>query len=556
MKNKYLRRTVYTALPIFLLGLLAYIFRKSLILLAVSTLVHLTRDVAENRPITWERGPRKARVPAGKRPPNIILILADDLGHNDISAYGGGAGNGTVKTPAIDSLRRDGVTFTSNYAGMATCAPSRATILSGRYSTRFGFEFTPVPSRMPQVIGMFDDDPRLGNLQIIVDDAAATAKMEEQGMPGSEITVAELLKKQKYHTIHIGKWHLGRSREMLPNAQGFDESLMMASGLYLPVDHPDVVNWRSEFDPMDKFLWATMQHAVMWNGGEWFEPDGYLTDYFTDEAVKAIEANKNRPFFLYLAHWTVHTPLQALRSDYDRFPHIESEQERVYAAMIHSLDRSVQRILDELKRHDLEDNTLVIFTSDNGGAGYIDIPSVNEPFRGWKITLFEGGLRVPLLLKWPDGIGEKGRDISVGVTHHVDLLPTIAGAAGAPLPEDRRIDGVDLVRAANGDHRQLEGRVLCFRDGGYQSVIADGWKLQRNAILKKKWLFHIAVDPTEQKNVIASHPRKVEELEALLERHNEEQVPPLYPALIHAPVSIDKVLGQSSYKDEIIYWSN
>ncbi len=153
-------------------------------------------------------------------------------------------------------------------------------------------------------------------------------------MPGEEITIAELLQEQDYHTIHIGKWHLGRNAESNPNAQGFDESLLMASGLFLPENDPNVVNAKLDFDPIDKFLWARMQFAASYNGGDWFEPGGYLTDYWTDESLKVIEANKNRPFFLYLAHWGVHTPLQATKADYDAVGDIQPHRLRVYAAML------------------------------------------------------------------------------------------------------------------------------------------------------------------------------------------------------------------------------
>ena len=227
---------------------------------------------------------------------------------------------------------------------------------------------------------------------------------EAQGLPGEEVTVAELLKDAGYHTIHIGKWHLGRSEESRPTAQGFDESLLMASGLYLPEDDPDVVNAKLDFDPIDKFLWARMQYAASYNNGDWFEPGGYLTDYWTDEASKVIEANRDRPFFLYLAHWGVHTPLQATREDYEAVGDIQPERLRVYAAMIRALDRSVGRIMDKLEEEGLSDNTVIVFTSDNGGAGYIGLPEVNAPYRGWKITLFEGGIRVPMFVSWPGKI--------------------------------------------------------------------------------------------------------------------------------------------------------
>ena len=239
----------------------------------------------------------------------------------------------------------------------------------------------------------------------------------------------------------------------------------MASGLYLPEDHPDVVNARQDFDPIDRFLWASMRFAANFNTeGEddpsHFEPDKYLTDYYTEQAVKVIEANRDRPFFLYLAHWAPHTPLQATREDYEALSHIELHRERVYAAMIRSLDRGVGQVLQALKDNGLEDNTLVMFTSDNGGAGYIGLPDVNKPFRGWKISLFEGGIHVPFFAKWPARI-PAGTVVNDPV-HHFDLYATAAAAGGAAMPNDRKMDGVDLVPFAHrrGARRTSRSTVL------------------------------------------------------------------------------------------------
>jgi uncharacterized sulfatase len=226
----------------------------------------------------------------------------------------------------------------------------------------------------------------------------ANLSFNEMGMPPLEITLAELLADQGYHTVHIGKWHLGQDNGMAAHDQGFTESLLMASGLYGNLDDEDVIQARQDFDPIDRFLWEALSFAASFNGGPSFEPPKYLTDYYTDQAVKVIEANKNRPFFLYLAHWAPHTPLQATREDYDALADIKLHRERVYAAMIRALDRGVGRVMEALKSNGLDENTLVMFTSDNGGAGYIGLPDVNEPYRGWKITLFEGGIRVPCAL--------------------------------------------------------------------------------------------------------------------------------------------------------------
>ena len=280
-------------------------------------------------------GPDPAGRSAAQRPPNVVLILADDLGWNDLSFAGGGVASGSVPTPNIDSIARDGVNFTAGYAANGTCAPSRAAIMSGRYGTRFGFEFTPTPPAMIRAVSRIANN-RPGRTRKVITflDEHEPVAYEDMGMPASEISLAELLKQADYHTVHIGKWHLGRSQGMAPQDQGFDESLLMASGMYLPRDHPDVVNSMQDFDAIGQFLWRALRFSASFNGGETFEPGGYLTDYYTDEAVKVIEANRDRPFFLYLAHWAPHTPLQATRADYDALAHIEDHTLRVYAAMI------------------------------------------------------------------------------------------------------------------------------------------------------------------------------------------------------------------------------
>jgi arylsulfatase A-like enzyme len=515
-------------------------------------------DIAPNRPIEWDAGPDPAGRGAGERPPNVVLILADDLGWNDLTFGGGGVAGGSVPTPHIDSLAQDGVSFTAGYAANGTCAPSRAAILSGRYGTRFGFEFTPTPAGMttllPIVASRLSD--RAGPPAIRHGSEAGSLDYRDMGMPSSEITLAELLKQADYHSVHIGKWHVGQSNGMSPTDQGFDESLMMASGLYLPENDPNVVNSKQDFDPIDLFLWRAMRFAASFNGSQLFEPDGYLTDYYTDQAVEVIEANRDRPFFLYLAHWAPHTPLQATREDYEALSHIENHRLRVYAAMIRALDRGVGRVLEALRENGLEENTLVLFTSDNGGANYIGLPEVNRPFRGWKITFFEGGIHVPYFIKWPGRV-PAGETYPAAV-HGFDLFATAAAAAGVPLPEDRKMDGVDLVPFVRGEQDGVPHDALFWRTGHYQVALVNGWKLQVNERPPgTTWLFDLNNDPTEQENLTAQQPERVAELRRILEAHNAEQREPSWPSRVEMPVSIDKTLADGpSPDDEYIYWPN
>ena len=380
--------------------------------------------------------------------------------------------------------------------------------------------------------------------------------MDEMGMPSSEITLAETLKAAGYHTAHIGKWHVGRTHGMGPNAQGFDETLMREGPLFLPVDHPRVVNSRQEFDAIDRFLWTVSSYSASYNDGPLFEPPGYLTDYYTDEAIKVIEANRHRPFFLYLAHWAIHTPLQARRDDYDAFPQIESHTERTYAGMIRSLDRSVGRVLDALREQGLEENTLVIFTSDNGGAGYLGLPRVNEPFRGWKLTFFEGGVHVPFMMRWPAKI-PAGQTYHQPV-HHFDIYATAAAAAGAALPADRKMDGVDLVPFVQGKTEGVPHETLFWTQDHYRTVRHRDWKLARSGPNDEfVWLFDLESAPTEQKNLADARPDKVAELDALLTAHLAEQVPPRWASRASAPISIDKHVNEPEARDdEYVYYPN
>jgi uncharacterized sulfatase len=515
-------------------------------------------EVAANRNVVWDRGPDATEVDRPADKPNVIFIVADDLGINDISTFGGGVAGGLVQTPNINRLAARGAIFNQAYAGTGTCAPSRAMLMTGRYPTRTGFEYTPTPDGMGRIVSMFANDEHRGLPPTIWNKAAddGGVPFKEQGLPGDEVTIAELMKQAGYHTVHIGKWHLGRSEESRPTSQGFDESLLMASGLYLPEDDPDVVNAKLDFDPIDKFLWARMQYAASYNNSDWFEPGGYLTDYWTEEAGKVIEANRNRPFFLYLAHWGVHTPLQATKEDYDAVGDIQPERLRVYAAMVRALDRSVGELMDKLEAEGLADNTVIVFTSDNGGAGYIGLPEVNAPYRGWKITLFEGGIRVPMFVSWPGHIAPDTQ-IDTPVAH-VDLMPTLAAIAGAALPAGVEIDGEDLLPEAEGTGKISRPDDAIYWSSGYYRVVRAGdWKLQVNGKQEKSWLFDLGSDPTEQTNLAETRPEKLAELQALIDAHWANARAPLYPYTIESPIPIDKTSADKIQPgDEYVYWPN
>lgn len=516
-------------------------------------------EVVPNRAVVWQQGPEIANEPASERPPNIVFILLDDLGINDLSVFGGGVADGRVPTPNIDKLAADGALFSQAYAGNGTCAPSRAMLMTGRYPTRTGFEFTPTPPGMGRTISTIGNRLERGALPPIDynrDIAENAARFEDMGLPGKEITIAEVLKDKGYHTVHIGKWHMGKNEESRPNAQGFDESLLMENMLYLPENDPDVVNAKLDFDPIDQFLWARGQFANSYNMQGLFEPGGYLTDYWTDESLKVIEANKNRPFFLYLAHWGVHTPLQATKEDYDAVGNIEPHRLRVYAAMLRALDRSVGRVVQKLEDEGLAEDTIIILTNDNGGAGYVGLPEVNAPYRGWKLSLFEGGIRVPMFIKWPAKIAPQ--TVVDTPVAHIDVMPTIAAAAGADLPNGVEIDGRNMLPAAMGTGTISHPNDALFWQSGYYRVVRAGdWKMQVDGRQSKSWLFDLASDPTEQVNLAETRMDKLVELQGLLDAHQENAVPALYPYSIESAIAIDKTSADTVVTDdEFAWWPN
>jgi len=513
---------------------------------------NLRDPIASNRAVGWRQGP--AAAPEGERPPNIIVIVADDLGFNDISFYGGGLGRGSVRTPNIDALALEGVSVESAYAANATCSPSRAAIMTGRYPTRFGFEFTSAPVAFARYISHVDSDS-LRQAIYHEEREADVPPLETLGLPPSELTIAELLQQRGYHTLHIGKWHLGENVERRPESQGFDESLgfMQGAAMFLPPGDPNAVNARLPFDPIDRFLWANLPYAVQYNGGQRFRPEGYLTDYFAEQAAAAIAANRNRPFFMYLAFNAVHTPLQATRADYDALAQIPDHTERVYAAMVVALDRAIGRVMQALRDNDVDGNTLVIFTNDNGGAWYVGLPDINAPYRGWKATFFEGGIRTPFFARWPGRLPAGAR--IDGPASHIDIFATAAAAAGAAAPDN--LDGVNLLPYLRGEARTPPHQRLFWRSGDYRVVRDGAWKLQVSANPNRVWLFNLRDDPTEQHDLSAQFPERVAAMRAQIDAQNAGSPPPLWPALIEGPVRIDVPLNAPWSEDqEYIYWSN
>ena len=514
-------------------------------------LAAINNPTGDNREIVWEDGPDTRT----SDKPNVVVILVDDLGFNEVSTYGAGMSDGRVKTPNIDQLAADGVLCTNGYSATAVCSPSRAALLTGRFPTRFGYEFTPTSKGFGKLIARMQEDKELPPIyNADIDDQLPPTN--QMGLPPSETTISEMLQPQGYHSVHIGKWHLGGTEEFIPTKHGFDESLWIESGsMFLPEDDPTVVNAKLDFDPIDKFLWPNLPYAVQFNDSPRFEPDGYLTDYLSDEAVKVIEKNKNQPFFLYMAYWAVHTPLQALKSDYGQLDFIEDHAERVQAAMVLAVDRGVGKIRQALKDHGLDDNTMIIFTSDNGAPHYVGLPDLNKPYRGWKVSYFEGGVHIPYIVSYPDSLvgGQKYE----GRVSNLDIFSTIGALSGAAMPTDRKMDGANLLPFLSGVQEGEPARPLFSKSDTYSFLIKDGWKLQVDEQQEKTWLFDLNTDPTEQNNLVGVEVDKLKELSDLRSDIMAEQAAPIWKGALKSPISIDKHLKEGFTEvDEYAYWTN
>tara|TARA_E500000081_G_scaffold80525_1_gene82023 strand:- start:486 stop:2117 length:1632 start_codon:yes stop_codon:yes gene_type:complete len=525
-------------------------FKRDIALTLIPIALKLSNPISENQEINWPIV--ESSVITTK--PNIILILADDLGFNDVSFYNGGAADGSLMTPNIDNLAKEGVAFLNGYAASPVCSPSRAAIMTGRYSSRYGFEFTPYPAQAAKIMNLLREDDELETIyleDVQLDEVGLTIG----GLPDKEVTVAEMLQKNGYYTAHIGKWHLGGFTDgMKPNDQGFDDSLMLNSSLYLPKNHPDIVNAKVD-SSIEDMVWASSQFAASFNGSEPFKPGGYITDYYTDEAIKVINNNKDRPFFLYLGHFAPHNPLQSLRKDYEKHNHMENHTLQVYSGMIEALDRSIGKIVTTLEENGLTENTLIIFTSDNGGAGYIGLDNINKPYRGWKLTHFEGGMHIPFFAKWPAKIKKDMRyDKRI---HHTDIFSTILGAASIEPPKEIKIDGINLIPFLTNEKSGEPHQTLYWKNASYQAVIHNDWKLLRSKFPnEQEYLYNLKKDPYEQNNLAMSELKLKSLLHEKLDTHIESMPEPNWPQSVFMPVVVDK--PQTEYKkgDELIYWPN
>jgi len=413
--------------------------------------------------------------------PNVVIIVGDDMGYSDVGFHG----CKDIPTPSLDSLAAGGVRCTNGYVSGPYCSPTRAGLLTGRYQTRFGHEFNPSGS-------------------------------PDRGLPLSETTIADRLKTAGYKTGLVGKWHLGGSPAMHPNARGFDEFFGFIAGAhtYLPG-----------------------QGAPIYRDREEVKETEYLTDAFGREAVAFIDRHQDEPFFLYLAFNAVHTPMDAQEERLAKFGDIGDPKRRKYAAMMSAMDDAIGEVLAKLDADGLSDNTLVFFISDNGGPTMSTTAtngSINAPLRGSKRTTLEGGVRVPFLVKWPGKL-PAGKVYEQPVIQ-LDATRTALEAAGIDTADDKNLEGVDLLPYLAGTDNDAPHEALFWRFGPQMAVRKGDWKLVKyDPVVDggKKGatdarLYNLADDIGEKNNVIADEPETAKELQAAWDEWNKSNVPPLW----------------------------
>jgi arylsulfatase A-like enzyme len=443
---------------------------------------------------------------AAERRPNIIVILVDDMGWMDLSCQG----SDYYKTPAIDRIATEGMRFTNGYAACAVCSPTRAAVQTGRYPHRIGVTDWIRSLFQRGNRGTPDANPTeyVGGKR-----NKFLCPPNPYWMEHDEITIAEALKASGYQSGYIGKWHLG-DPDWYPPGQGYDEN---RGGC-------DYGQPPSYFDPYNqpKGRHETLRKGIHALPGR--KPGEYLTHREADEAEALIRAwhAKKQPFFLQVAHYAVHTPIQAI-------PEVAAKYQREgkkdvnakYAAMVESVDDSTRQILATLEELGIARNTLIIFTSDNGGLDNGGSPTENAPLRSGKGYAYEGGIRVPFLVRWPGRI--PAGKVSDTPVCSIDIFPTLMDATGTPLPDDRAIDGLSLLpHLASGGTAKLQRDELLWHFPHYRhapgpySIIRQGdWKLI------KFWagpheLYNLAADLGEAKNLAAEMPEMVKELDTLL----------------------------------------
>jgi len=445
--------------------------------------------------------------------PNIVYIVVDDLGYGELGCYGGKE----IPTPHMDALAAGGMRFTSAYVTAPFCAASRAALMTGRYQTRFGFEFNP--------IGAKNATPGIG-------------------LPVAEKTLADRLRDAGYATGLVGKWHLGGTAEFHPQRRGFDEffGFLHEGHYYVPPPWAGVTTWlrRKTLPDGGQGRWTSPDGRIVWSthldsnepeydtdnpllrSSQPVDEKANLTDAFTREACDFIGRHRAQPFFLYLAYNAVHSPLQGADDYMKKFAHISDIQRRIFAAMLAHLDDSVGKVLAQLRESGLKENTLLVFLSDNGGPSK-ELASSNAPLRGGKGDLWEGGIRVPFAISWKNHVTAGG--VVDAPVSSMDATVTALELAGAGAGH-AKLDGVSLMPLLTGQTTVAPERALFWRVGRKNALRSGDWKLIREG---RAWqLYDLAHDIGETTNLAAQEPARVQQLASLWNIWNAEQSEPLW----------------------------
>ena len=398
--------------------------------------------------------------------PNLILIVADDLGYGDL----GFQGSKQIPTPNIDRFAREGIIFSNGYVSSPVCSPSRAGLLTGKNQVTFGYFDNTGPNQTG-----FDPD--------------------YQGLPLTETTLADKLKPLGYINGLIGKWHLGEKAHFYPTKRGFDEFWGFLGGAH------DYFTATPDGSGMECKIECNFESA---------EPVTYLTDDIGNECAGFIKRHKNKPFFLFASFNAPHSPMQATEEDLKKFSYIKNELRRTYCAMVYRLDQNVGKILNTLKVEGLERNTMVAFISDNGGpANSISNGSVNAPLRGQKTTLLEGGIRVPFLIKWPSNL-DSGRKVDQ-IISSLDICPTFVKAAGGTISDKDNYRGVDIIPFLTGKTEKIPHESMEWKYTVSTAIREREWKV---ILLPDRFpmLFNLSNDISEQNDVALKYPEKTREM--------------------------------------------
>ena len=464
--------------------------------------------------------------------PNILFIVVDDLGKYEVSAYG----SETMKTPNMDKLASEGVRFSDCYVNSPVCAPSRAGLTTGRYPVRYGFETQPMEI-YPNNLAVYYIGKHMINTGDFVMDVKPKFppewEIQKQGVPPSEINLAEILKMRGYTTGCIGKWHLGSAEELIPSNRGFDYQYGFYGAFTLYSESrnsPNMVNYIPDaFSAKHQWKVGRNETSKIHRDNKPIKEDRYLTFAIKDEAVEFMARNKENPFFLYLAFNAPHVPFQAPRAYYEMHSDTKDENKRVYYSMIHALDDAIGDLMEKLKLLGLEDNTIIYLISDNGGASYTKATD-NGPYKGGKLTMFEGGVNVPFIMKWkghiPEGL------VYENPVSSMDIFMTTVQTAECPIPNDRVYDGVNLIPYLNKETEGIPHNVFYWKSDHIQAMRKGDWKFLLST--RDNWieLYNLKEDKYERIDLNKLKPEVLKELQDGYNEWLKGISPPAWPRLM------------------------